>query len=286
MHKDKIKELLGEATAGLLTEDTYLALGTAIEQLVESRVSVAVNAKLAEQDAQYTAKVKTLLEAIDKDHCTKLLVLKKGMDEKYTKQLKAVVSKYESMINEQAKVFVESTNENISNFLDVYLKKEGLVEQIEEAVNNKKAINILKELRKTLSVDAASQNDVIREGVMAGKAELDKALADVKVLTEKVNTLTKEKARTDRTLLIESKVRDLPITKQNYLRNAFENKDTAYIKENFDYVSKLYDKNEDSVIETLRESTETVTEELDQSLVVESKEDTTLMDEYLSLLNS
>jgi len=160
----------------------------AFNEAVDQRAGLQVEAALVQQDEDHAGKVQQLLEAVDNDHTKKLQRIVQAVTENHTHKLKRVVEKFGGEINEGAGQFKTNLVENVSNYLDLYLEKTFPAATLNEAVNNKRADNVLKELQKLLAVDMALAKDSIKEAVKDGKVQIDEAHKELEtVVSENVD---------------------------------------------------------------------------------------------------
>lgn len=267
-----ISEILKEATNGAIDESTLAAIESAFEKRLEEKTQLHVDKALIEQDELYTSKLEKLLEALDADHTKKLEKVVEAIDADRTAKLKAVIKKYESALTEDAENFKTELVESISSYLDEYLQESIPAEEIKEAVKNKKAIQVLEGIRNHLAIDSALQKESIKDAVLDGKnqineatTKLESALQEKAVVEEELNTI---KAN----LLIEQKTAGLDERSAKYVKKALAGKDVEFIAENFDYTLKLFEKKEESRLESLKEQALEDTTKVDR--VVEEKVET------------
>jgi hypothetical protein len=267
-----ISEILKEATNGAIDESTLAAIESAFEKRLEEKTQLHVDKALIEQDELYTSKLEKLLEALDSDHTKKLEKVVEAIDVDRTAKLKAVIKKYESALTEDAENFKTELVESISSYLDEYLQESIPAEEIKEAVKNKKAIQVLEGIRNHLAIDSALQKESIKDAVLDGKnqineatTKLESALQEKAVVEEELNTI---KAN----LLIEQKTAGLDERSAKYVKKVLAGKDAEFIAENFDYTLKLFEKKEESRLESLKEQALEDTTKVDR--VVEEKVET------------
>lgn len=267
-----ISEILKEATDGAIDESTLAAIEEAFEKRLEEKTQLHVDKALVEQDALYTEKLEKLLEALDADHTKKLEQVVEAIDADRTTKLKAVIDKYETTLTEDAENFKTELVESISAYLDEYLQESIPAAEIKEAVKNTKALKVLEGIRNHLAIDSALQKESIKDAVLDGKKQineatdkLESALQEKAVIEEELNTL---KAN----LLIEQKTSGLDERSAKYVRRVLAGKDAEFIAENFDYTLKLFEKKEESRLESLKEQALEDTTKVDR--VVEEKVET------------
>jgi hypothetical protein len=269
-----ISEILKEATDGAIDESTLAAIETAFEKRLEEKTQLHVDKALLEQDE----------EALDADHTKKLEKVVEALDADRAGKLKAIVEKYETALTEDAENFKSELVESISTYLDEYIQESIPTEEIKEAVKNKKAIQVLADLRTNLAVDSALQKESIKDAVLDGKnqineatTKLESALQEKAVIEEELNTIKSN-------LLIEQKTADLDERSAKYIKKVLAGKDAEFIAENFDYTLKLFEKKEVSRLESLKEQALEDTTKVDR--VVEEKVETPVSDNgYMSELS-
>ena len=272
-----ITDILKEAAKDVLTEETLQAIEeTFNEQLdskAEERSKIAVEAALNEQDEKYAAKLEALLQAIDKDHCRKLKKVVESLDTDRTNKLKKIITKYQRELNNEAAKLRDTVVESISDYLDSYIDEAIPAKSIQEAVDNKKAHNILEGFRKTLGVDLALANETIREGVVDGKKRLDDASSRITDLTEQRDALASELVELKKSIFLSEKTKSFDEKKTKFISKTFSGKDLEFIQENFDYAVKMFDKKHTEALEVLKEdaiSKSQIKEDVEQKLTTES----------------
>lgn len=267
MPKD-ITAVLKEATKDLLTEETLSQINTvfteSVDKKVEDQVKLQLEAATNALDEKHAGQLKVLLERIDSDHSSKLEKIVQAINETHTRKLKQIVKKYELTINEEAKLFKNSLVGQVSNYLELYLEKAVPLEQIQEAVKVKKASKLITEMRKLLGVDLALGQEVIKEGIVDGKNKLTEANKKAENL---VTENTELKARADKaeaTLILEQKTAGLPKEKKEYVTKLLINKSAEFITENFDYTLSMFDKDQETILENLKNTAQPVTKTVDR----------------------
>ena len=267
-----ITDALKEATKDILTEDVLKEIEAAFNTSVNEKVKIHVEKALLEQDQDYTNKLEKLVEAIDADHAEKLNKVVEAIENDRTNKLKAVVEKYEKALNNEAAGFRDTLVESISKYLETYLDEQLPKQDIETAVQNKKALSMLNTLREALSVDLALSKESIKEAVIDGKKQIDEAAKQLEASNNKVTELTNELSKLKAELALEKNVQDLDNEKKAYMKKMLSGKSAEFIKENFKYTLGLYDKTEEERLTDLKEEAvkESVSEKVDRPVVSES----------------
>ncbi len=273
-------ELLPKELQEVLTEDSVNAIETAIKDKVE----LSVEAALTNQDELYAEKLEELVAAIDKDHTDKLKRVVEAVDTSNATKLIQVVKKYEKEINEDASNFKETLVESISDYIEEYIDEAVPVQAIEEATKNRTAAEVLSNLRNVLAVDSTLMKESVKGAVMEGKNTIDELTARLNEV-EKENNLLKEAYNTTQSdLFLERKTSGLPEKKKEYLTKVLGDKSPTFIKENFDYTARLFDKKEQERIDVIKEEAFTNRKvKADAPKVIEEKQ-TPVANPYLSEL--
>jgi len=265
-----VVDVLKEATKDILSEQTLNEIQQSFEASVNEKVKIHVEKALAEQDEDHSKKLEALVEAIDKDHVAKLNKVVAAIDENHSGKLKSIVEKYTKALNSEAKNFKNETVNDISTYLEAYLDEVVPTADIKKAVANRRAADVLGKVRNLLAVDAATAQESIREAVMDGKKQLDEARKELESAKERGLVLEKELNKSQASLLLEQKTRELPENKKKYIQKLLGNKDVEFIKENFDYTLKLFNKTEEERLSTIRDEAVEQTETVDRVVVEEA----------------
>jgi len=253
----KITDLLKEVGKDVLNEDSLQTIETvfneAVEKKSEERAQIATEAALAAQDEQHSKKLEELLEAIDKDHAKKLEKVVEAVDVDRTRKLTNVIRKYQTSLNEEATGLKDTLVESISDYLDSYIKEVVPTETIEEATRNRRAYDVLADIRKQLSVDMALANESIRDAVKDGKATIVESKKQIAEVTEQASDLRVQLESAKKELFLEKKLSGLDEKKSSFVRKTFADKELSFIEENFDYTVTMFDKNAQENLEVLKE---------------------------------
>lgn len=241
-----IKDIIPQ---NLLSEESLNEIETAFN----NRVKIHVEQALTTQDDLYAKKLQALLEAINTDHCNKLTKVVEAVDKNNATKLVKVVEKYEKELNKNASLFKNQLVESISTYIETYIDELIPAEAFNEAVRNKQALTVLEGLRQTLAVDSALMSESIKEAVIEGKQQIDEAKQQADNLVTENNKLKKEVDTLQKAMFIESNTSKMASNKKDYIKKILQEKDITFVKENFDYISKLYDKKEAEQTEVIKE---------------------------------
>ena len=253
----KITDLLKEAGQGVFTDDVLSSIEKVFNEAVEAKLTdqlqIAVEQALAKQDSEQADKLKKLLESIDNSHSNKLARAVRAFDQDRTAKLKKLVEHYDKQLTEMATVFSEDLIKSVSNYLDVAIEDAIPTETIREAAQNRRAMDLLQEFRRNLAVDSAVANPEFRDALRDGKRQIDEQrVQNQNLIKDNIKLrLSVSDAKKDAFLL--GKTRGFDNDKARVLTEQMKNKDFEYVKENFDFAAKLYDKNESDFCQTLKE---------------------------------
>jgi len=257
MSEPQIKQQLEKVAADVLSEETLQSIEQSFTESVESKAEelaqLRVEKALIEQDEEHAIKLEKLLEAIDADHSAKLKKVVDALDYTHADKLRTVVEKFKAELDGDAKMFKESLIDNISNYLDLYIEKTVPVQDIQEAVKNKHAINVLENLRKSLSIDKIMATESVRAAVMDGKKQIDEAANKVKELEEENNVLKEHVAIKEAKLALEHLTEGMSTTKKRHMYKMLEGKPAKFINENFKYTLDMFEKTEQDKLTELKE---------------------------------
>ena len=274
----KITDLLKEVGKDVLTEESLETIETAFNEAVDKkaneRAEIATEAALTAQDDEHSKKLESLLEAIDKDHSKKLEKVVEAVDADRSRKLKNVVRKYETAIKEEASALKDTVVESVSDYLDSYIDEALPTTTIEEATKNRRAFDVLSEIRQLLSVDMVLANDTIREAVKDGKATIEESKKQLAEVTEHASDLKVQLESAQKELFLEKRLGGFDEKKANFVRKTFADKELSFIEENFDYTVTMFDKKAQETLEVLKEEATKECKAQDAEVVVEESSST------------
>lgn len=247
--KKNLKNLFTEDVQKILTDETL----TAIEEAVEAKVDLAVEAALQEQDEVYAEKLENLVKSIDKDRTIKMKKLMEAFDKDRSAKLVKIVKKYEREQNTDLVRFKKQIVESVGAFIDEFINESISKDDLAQAVKNKTAYNVLENLRNVLSIDSAVMKESISGAIMEGKKEIDELRNENAKLRKDLKLISEEKETTQKNLFLENKTAKFPESKRNFIKKALGDKSLNFIQENFDYTVRLFDKQEKKQLQNLKE---------------------------------
>jgi hypothetical protein len=280
---DNIQDLLKEATKDTLSEDNLKKIEEAIEskadELAKKKYSLKLEAALAKQDSEYAEKLETFLEEIDTDHTDKMRKLVEGIDQKHFGMLQDVISKYKKEYLTECQKFKDQMVSKVDKFFDIVVEEQIPKKELQEAVENTRSKMVLEQIAKIIGVDKIQQNKLVKEGLVDAKEQIDTLKEQIEKLEKDRKKLLTERVSAKRSELLSEKTKGLPRVKKQYIEKVLGNKSLEFINENFDYTLALFDEEEDSSREVLKEEatkkTKTISEKVDRvekEVVKENKE--------------
>ena len=267
-----VSNILSEQFKDLISEDTLKqveeAFNTAVDEKSKTKIQLEVENVKAQLDEHYTGKLQELTEkidedhtakmqklvaAIDTDHAVKLHNLVESIDAKHTKMLKQVVEKYEGKLVADATSFQNRLVEEVSNYLDLYLDKTVPTAQINEAVTNIQAAAKLHQIRQLVGINEEFVDNEVKEALIDGKRTIDSLRNELNVALKENVDLAARANKAEVAILLEDKTVDMPTAKKTFVHKLLKNKTPEYIKENFDYVVEMFEKEAQTDLETIQE---------------------------------
>lgn len=281
--KTKIQDVLNQISEDVLTEDSKKMLSEAFDEAVSAAVNekldLEVTDALQKLDEDHSAKLEQLLEAIDTDHSQKLMAVLAKIDEDHTEKLQFLVKQHNKALNEDAAEFKENLLNQLSNYIELYVEKAIPREEIAEAVSNKRAQKILEQMKQMIALDDSFINETIKEAVEDGRKTIDSLKQELNEAIKSNIQATQALKVKSAELVLEKNTAGLPKEKKQYVMRMLKGKDPEYITENFDYVVKMFDKEED-------ENKELVTEQATKSAkIIKEKVDTPRADKNPPVAN-
>lgn len=243
----------------LFSEDVQKSLGLsdesvqAIQATLENKINLAVEAALLEQDDVYATKLKTLMESVDKDRTIKMKKIMESFDRDKTAKLVKIVKKYEREQQVELLGFKKQLTESVSAFLDEFIDESLPKKDLAQAVKNKTAFTVLENLRKVFAIDLAVIKESVAAPIIEGKQEIDKLRNENARLAKDIKFLTEGKEKAEVKLFLEAKTSKFPEARKNFVQKALGDKSLNFIKENFEYTVRLFDKQEKKQLEVIKE---------------------------------
>ena len=239
----ELKAIFEKVDSEILNEDTLKAVSTLIEQTVDKKVSdrivLETESKLQEMDEDHATKFKQMIKDIDVDHTGKVKTVVEALNKDHINKLHIIKEKYDNQLKNVAIQHRQQLVESINDYLETYIDKNIPAEQIQEAAKNKHLSKIISEAKEILGIDEKYVSANVRTAILDGKAQMDK-LARENAELKRAKTIEESKR------LVAEKTSNLPTNMAKFVRARFVNKTPEFIKENFQYVVEMYERNEKS----------------------------------------
>jgi len=245
----KITDLLNEDVISVIGEKSLVA----IQEAFENKVELTTEAALIAQDEVYAEKLNELIKAIDKDHSSKMKRVVEAVDADRTQKLLKIAKKYERTLNEDSSAFKKQMVGAVSVYLDEFLEESISKEDLASAVKNKSAYSVLEKLRGVLAVDSVLMKESVQEAVLDGKTQIDNLAFENSKLKKQLSSLQENFNNIRVNALIEEKISNMANDKKSFIRKTLKDKSFDFVNENFDYVSRLFDKKEKEKIKSITE---------------------------------
>jgi hypothetical protein len=204
-------------------------------------------------DSDHSSKLRQLVESIDTDHTIKLQQIVEAIDKKHAKMLRMVVEKYEKALKGRAVDFRDRVVEEVSNYLDLYLDKVVPVDQISEAVENIRSRKQLDEIRRIVGINEEFISEEVKSAIIDGKQTIDNLRSSVQEAAKENKKLQERAERAEAAMLLAEHTEGMPEAKRFYVTKMLKNKTPRYIKENLQYVSQMFDKEQEQDVNDAKE---------------------------------
>ena len=243
-----ISSIIKNIDTNVLNEEVATAIAEAFEsavnEKVDSRVTLEVESALSKQDEDHAVKLESLLGAIDSDHSAKLHKVVDAINENHTVKLEKLVSFYRTALNEKAESFSTKIVNELSNFMDAYISKAIPQAQLEEAVANTTARQQLEQIKGIISFDPSSLNEDVKNLISQGKGKIEELQNQLNESYKENIELHEQLKEVNSSLILEKKTKGMPSSKKNYISKLLSDKSSEYIEENFKYVVEMFEREE------------------------------------------
>jgi hypothetical protein len=133
----------------------------------------------------------------------------------------------------------------------------------------------------------------VQEAIIDGKDQITKLEKENAELKQQFKALYEQNQKAEVATLLESKTSKFPETKKTFIKKALADKSAKFIEENFEYTVRLFDKQEKSKLQTLKEDAlnkrvvkpDFVPQPKTQKVVEESINNNSLNKDYLDVLS-
>jgi len=243
-----ISSIIKNIDTNVLNEEVATAIAEAFEsavnEKVDSRITLEVESALSKQDEDHAVKLESLLGAIDADHSTKLNKVVEAINENHAGKLENLASFYRKALNEKAEAFSSKIVDELSNFMDAYIEKAIPQAQLEEAVANTTARQQLEQIKSVISFDPSSLNEDVKNLISQGKGKIEELQNQLNESYKENIELHEKLKEVNASLILEKKTLGMPSSKKSYISKLLSDKSSEYIEENFKYVVEMFEREE------------------------------------------
>lgn len=245
-----ITDILSSVGKDIFTEETLGQIESAFTEAVDTAVADRIQLRLDEElknvDKKQTDLLKKVVAALEEKRKRDI----KAVSEQNAAALNAVVARYDQIVNETAVKHRDALFEQLDAYLDEHLEAAIPTEQLKQLAENRYAQGLLKKASEILGINESVVTAEVRESILEGQRMLNAVQEQNKRLKSEIESL---KGVTT----LHEKLKGLPAAKRDFILEKLDGKSADFVERNFDFVSKEFDKNQ----ETQRESIKKVVEE-------------------------
>ena len=269
-----VKDLLPKELLEAVSENGLATLQEAFDKLVESKVNeqIATAVKSAEVslDAALTERMEKLVAKLDENAKINLVKVVNKINENHAAELSAVKSKAVKRINEMrenanktiaslkesyevkaakdADKFRESITRELGKFITENVDKCIPYEQIQSAVKNTKAIELLESFKQLLNFEEVYNSEALKRPILEAYTRIEEGKNEISSLNEENETLKAELAEAkaviaeaERKAYLAKRLAEIPSKDQRmFVERVLEKASMQFIKDNFEYTVKQY----------------------------------------------
>jgi hypothetical protein len=269
-----VKDLLPKELLEAVSETGLATLQEAFDKLVESKVSeqIATAVKSAEVslDAALTERMQKLVTKLDENAKINLVKVVNKLNENHQAEMADVKAKAVKRINEmrenankaiatikenyetktakEAEMFRESITKQLGKFIVENVDKCIPYEQIQSAVKNTKAIELLESFKQLLNFEEVYNSEALKRPILEAYNRIENGKKEISSLNEENESLKAELAEAkaviaeaERKAYLAKRLAEIPSKDQRmFVERVLEKASLQFIKENFEYTVKQY----------------------------------------------
>lgn len=269
-----VKDLLPKELLEAVSETGLATLQEAFDKLVESKVSeqIATAVKSAEVslDAALTERMQKLVTKLDENAKINLVKVVSKLNENHQAEMSAVKAKavkrinemrenankaiatlkesYENKAAQEAEMFRESITKELGKFIVENVDKCIPYEQIQSAVKNTKAIELLESFKQLLNFEEVYNSEALKRPILEAYNRIEDGKKEISSLNEENESLKAELAEAkaviaeaERKAYLAKRLAEIPSKDQRmFVERVLEKASLQFIKENFEYTVKQY----------------------------------------------
>jgi hypothetical protein len=269
-----VKDLLPKELLEAVSENGLATLQEAFDSLVESKVNeqIATAVKSAEVslDAALTERMEVLVSKIDENAKINLVKVVNKLNENHEAELANVKAKAVKRINEMrenankaiatlkesyetkaakdADMFRESITRELGKFIVENVDKCLPYEQIQTAVKNTKAMELLESFKQLLNFEEVYNSEALKRPILEAYTRIENGKKEIGSLNEENEALKAELAEAkaviaeaERKAYLAKRLAEIPSKDQRmFVERVLEKASLDFIKDNFEYTCKQY----------------------------------------------
>ena len=269
-----VKDLLPKELLEAISESGLATLQEAFDKLVESKVNeqIATAVKSAEVslDAALTERMEVLVAKLDENAKINLVKVVNKLNENHAAEMSAVKAKAVKRINEMrdnankaiatlkenyenktakdADMFRESITRELGKFIVESVDKCIPYEQIQSAVKNTKAMELLESFKQLLNFEEVYNSDALKRPILEAYTRIENGKKEISSLNEENEALKAELAEAkaviaeaERKAYLAKRLAEIPSKDQRmFVERVLEKASLDFIKDNFEYTCKQY----------------------------------------------
>lgn len=269
-----VKDLLPKELLEAVSENGLATLQEAFDKLVESKVSeqIATAVKSAEVslDAALTERMQKLVTKLDENAKINLVKVVNKINENHQAEMSAVKAKavkrinemrenankaianlkesYENKAAQEAEMFRESITKELGKFIVENVDKCIPYEQIQSAVKNTKAMELLESFKQLLNFEEVYNSEALKRPILEAYTRIENGKKEISSLNEENESLKAELAEAkaviaeaERKAYLAQRLAEIPSKDQRmFVERVLEKASLQFIKDNFEYTVKQY----------------------------------------------
>ena len=269
-----VKDLLPKELLEAVSETGLATLQEAFDKLVESKVSeqIATAVKSAEVslDAALTERMQKLVTKLDENAKINLVKVVNKINENHQAEIADVKAKavkrinemrenankaiatlkesYENKAAQEAEMFRESITKELGKFIVENVDKCIPYEQIQSAVKNTKAIELLESFKQLLNFEEVYNSEALKRPILEAYTRIEDGKKEISSLNEENESLKAELAEAkaviaeaERKAYLAKRLAEIPSKDQRmFVERVLEKASLQFIKDNFEYTVKQY----------------------------------------------
>ena len=269
-----VKDLLPKELLEAVSENGLATLQEAFDKLVESKVSeqIATAVKSAEVslDAALTERMQKLVAKLDENAKINLVKVVNKLNESHAAEVAEIKAKavkrinetkenaykaistikenYETKTSKEADMFRESITKELGKFIVENVDKCIPYEQIQSAVKNTKAIELLESFKQLLNFEEVYNSEALKRPILEAYTRIENGKKEISSLNEENESLKAELAQaksiiaeSERKAYLAKRLAEIPSKDQRmFVERVLEKASLQFIKDNFEYTCKQY----------------------------------------------